>query len=72
MDAFTLSLTNAEAAQRGFIITGDPAYLEPLEQRFDATRRSVQRLMALTQDNADQQQRLASLPALVSQRFADL
>ncbi len=56
----TLSmLKDAETGQRGYLITGDPAYLEPYNAALPAIRDALRRLKALTADNPSQQSRIA-------------
>ncbi|HEU4622204.1 MAG TPA: CHASE3 domain-containing protein [Burkholderiaceae bacterium] len=64
------SLTRAETAQRGYLLTGDEAELAP----FNAARLDMQanldRLTELTIDNPNQQQRLPALRAAVVERLS--
>jgi PAS domain S-box-containing protein len=62
-------LTDAETGQRGYMLTADPAYLEPYAQARTAVIGSIDRLQALTRDNDEQQQRLRQLRALASQKL---
>src|SRR5690242_4957419 len=49
------ALTNAETAQRGYIITGDESYLEPYRSSLRMVAENQSHLAALTADNAIQQ-----------------
>lgn len=72
LEQFLSSATDAETAERGYVITGDAGYLEPYRhaiQSLGALRRRLQQLMA---DNPDQERRLQSLGALVEERLAEL
>ncbi|MBX3198507.1 MAG: CHASE3 domain-containing protein [Labilithrix sp.] len=60
--ASTLSLVkDAETGQRGFIITGDPAFAEPYEAATRAIRAELAELRRLTADNPRQLRRLEEL-----------
>ena len=67
----TLSaLQDAETGERGFIITGEPRYLEPYDNGVKALAADTTGLRALTRDNAAQQKRIDSLDVLISERMA--
>jgi methyl-accepting chemotaxis protein len=60
-------LLNAETGQRGYVITGNDAFLEPYTGASEATVRSYERLRELTASNPVQQRKLEELkPALDS------
>ena len=66
----TLSaLQDAETGERGFIITGEPRYLEPYDNGVKALQTDTTRLRALTRDNAAQQKRIDSLDVLILERM---
>lgn len=65
-------LKDAETGQRGFVITGDPAFLQPYESAVGAVHAQVIDLRRLTADNARQQARLTELEALSQERAAEL
>jgi len=73
IDALHLVLsatTDAETAERGYVITGNREFLEPYEEsrgRIDAGMRSLRRL---TDGDGDQQKRLDELTRLLEQRLA--
>ena len=67
-----LDVKDAESAERGYIITGDPSYLEPYQTAADDIRKTLARLTQLTADNPPQQQRLENLGTLIAQRTAVL
>ena len=54
---------DAETGQRGYLITGEPSYLEPYHVALSAIDESVRTLEQLTRDNPAQQ---ASIPVLKS------
>jgi PAS domain S-box-containing protein len=69
----TLStLAEAQTATRGFIITGQEAFLEPYRGAAPAVRAQLDRLKWLTSDNPDQQRRVALLEKAVSEKLDSL
>ena len=72
LEATVSTLMEAEAGQRGYLLTGDS---NDLEQCHCATRRltaELAELRGLTRDNPAQQRRLDELEPLVHQTLADL
>jgi len=67
-----IDLTNAETGQRGYLLTGDPAYLLPYEQGKAAVQQSLQRLHRLTGTSQSQQARLRQVEALVTTKLDEL
>ncbi len=65
-------LDNAETGQRGFVITGDEAYLAPYQSGISAVDTLMRDLRTLTADNMRQQQRLEQLQTPVSAKLAEL
>jgi PAS domain S-box-containing protein len=65
-------LADAETGQRGYLITGDPIYLEPYAAAAGSLRIEVDSLALLTHDNATQRHRTAHLRTLTSERLAML
>ncbi len=63
---------DAEAGQRGFVITGREAYLEPYESSRTQIQVMMQRLRTMTTDNAELQARLPEVQELIDHRFATL
>ena len=72
IDNALMRLQDTETGQRGFIITGDDAYLAP----FEAGRRGFNevrgRLATLVADNAGQQARIAQLERLADAKLTEL
>src|SRR5882762_2145016 len=66
------AVTDSETAERGYVITGDESYLEPYRKSASVADVQASRLRELTADNHVQQQRLASVVPLVSDRLATL
>ena len=65
-------LTDAETGQRGFVITGDDAFLEPYQTGTASVTPVVKDLRTLTADNRSQQQRLDEVEPLVASRLVEL
>ena len=66
------SLKDAETGQRGYVITGDPKYLEPYRASLSEIGTHLAALRSLTADNPRQQQRLAAIAPLVAAKLAEL
>src|SRR5713101_7371343 len=54
-------LVDAETGQRGFLLTGDDAYLEPYHAAIKSVDRMLAELKNSTADNPNQQKRLPEL-----------
>ena len=65
-------LKDAETGQRGFVITGDEAYLEPYRGAVDALPGTLGDLRDLLSDSASQEKRLDELEPLVTLKMAEL
>jgi two-component system cell cycle sensor histidine kinase PleC len=63
-------LQDAETGQRGFLITGDEAYLEPYRSSRDSIGIELSRLQTLTSDNERQQTVLKQLGPVTARRLA--
>lgn len=66
------ALDDAETGERGYIITGDHAYLQPYTAALQRIDPDLARLGTLTADNDRQRQQLPSLRALVAAKLAEL
>jgi signal transduction histidine kinase len=66
------SLREAESVQRGYLVTGDISYLRPYGALIKDVDKNWAELKALTRDSSDQQQRIARLEPLLSEKLADL
>jgi methyl-accepting chemotaxis protein len=66
------SLRDAETGQRGFVITGRDAYLEPYGAAVNSMDGELRRLSDLIADNQRQQRRLETLRPLVAERLTVL
>jgi PAS domain S-box-containing protein len=67
-----LDVRDAEAAERGYIITGDPDYLTPFNAASQDIPHTLTTLHHLLSDNPSQQQRLQKLEILIRQRVSVL
>ncbi|GGM25831.1 methyl-accepting chemotaxis protein [Dactylosporangium sucinum] len=72
IEALNASLKDAETGQRGYLITGEDAYLAPYSQALTDLAAQQQALRSLTADNSEQQQRLDSLAPLVTSKLDEL
>ncbi|HVZ72776.1 MAG TPA: CHASE3 domain-containing protein [Polyangia bacterium] len=66
------TLKDAETGQRGYVITGDEAFLEPYNAATNDIGKVLKDIRELTADNADQQKRLDDLEPLVAAKMAEL
>ena len=66
------SLNEAESNQRGYLITGSPAYLPRYNEAVQALDRQLATLTQLTRDNPAQQQNIDEMQKLVVSRHAEL
>ncbi|HEY4037485.1 MAG TPA: CHASE3 domain-containing protein [Burkholderiaceae bacterium] len=66
------SLADAAAAQRGFVITGDQAFVEPFQRDVREVGQGLRALRELTSDNAGQQRRIDAIEPLVAERLKRL
>lgn len=58
------ALVNIETGQRGFVITGDEASLEPYHQGKLVAEKDIKELLQKTSDNPEQQQSLKTIQSL--------
>jgi PAS domain S-box-containing protein len=72
LELLLAAATDAETAERGYVITADESYLEPYERSIQLIGSQTTRLRELTSDNPAQQQRLAIAVGLVAARMAGL
>lgn len=66
------SLKDAETGQRGYVITGDEAYLEPYQAVVNSIPNVVKELRQLTADNPNQQKRIDEVEPLIAAKLAEL
>nr|WP_042671832.1 CHASE3 domain-containing protein [Methylobacterium sp. B34] len=68
----TQLIQEAETGQRGFLLTGDPTYLDPFTRAGRELPGAEAHLRALTGDNAGQQARLDQLRPIIDEKIAEL
>jgi len=66
------SLVDAETGERGYLLTGNPTFLEPYQSALDRLDAETQRLEALVQDNPQQRSRVHGLKELISPKLGSL
>jgi PAS domain S-box-containing protein len=71
-NALDHAMQDAERGQRGFLITGDDAYLEPYRSGVEDAPARLQRLRQLTSDNPSQQERIEALQFQVGRKLDHL
>jgi methyl-accepting chemotaxis protein len=72
LEALLSTMKDAETGQRGYIITGDKAYLEPFEAAHESIRQKVEVVKDLTKENIRRQHQLTTLHPLIESKFAAL
>jgi PAS domain S-box-containing protein len=69
LDRVLGDLTDQETGERGYLLTGDPSFLQPYEHGRSRIENDLAELRGLTADNAAQQQRLDELAPVVKARL---
>ena len=72
LDRVVTRTIDAENAQRGYVTTGDTAYLEPLNEAQSDVEFALDSLRAATEDDPAQRRDLEKLAPMVSTRFRDV
>jgi len=72
LDAFISAVKDAEAAQRGYLLTSAEAYLEPYDRARMASGATLDRVGVLVQDDPEQVARVAPLRVLLRAKLAEL
>ena len=72
LEATLSTIKDAETGQRGYLLTGDPGYLDPYNRAVAAVRGHIDRLEALTHNNPAQQQVLRELQDLSRRKLDEL
>ena len=72
LDAVLAGMVDAETGQRGYIITGDTAYLEPYHAGVASADAHLARLTRLVAADSDQTRRVSQLHQVEQQKFAEL
>jgi methyl-accepting chemotaxis protein len=65
-------LKDAETGQRGYVITGDEAFLDPYRAGSSDVPNVLKDLRKLTEDNPAQQKRIDSIEPLIAAKLAEL
>jgi PAS domain S-box-containing protein len=72
LDETMARLVDAETGQRGYLLTGDDAYLEPYREAIRNLDEVMGNLKNLTSDNPNQQKRVQVLQSLIETKLAEL
>ena len=72
LETLRVSIRDAETGQRGFLLTGSEAYLEPFFRARSTLQSTVKELRQLTADNPQQQQRLDTFEQLFADKMTEL
>jgi len=72
LDEVEARLVDAETGQRGYLLTGDEAYLEPYRMAIKNVDQVTRHLIDLTSDNPKQQKRIQDLEPLIENKLAEL
>ena len=70
--AFDQAVQDAERGQRGYLLTGDAAYLDPYRTGSAAAPALLAKLKQLTADDPEQQQRMPALEEQLDTKLAEL
>ncbi len=65
-------LKDAETGQRGFLLTGSEAYLQPFNEAGPVIEQKLDHVTELTSDNDRQQQRISRLRDLIKEKMDEL
>ncbi len=63
-------MKDAETGQRGYLLAGDPVFLEPYNGAKDDVQNHVEHVQRLTSDNLSQQEDFSRLEQLIGQKYA--
>ncbi|MEF9965311.1 MAG: response regulator [Comamonas sp.] len=72
LNEFSVSLKDAETGQRGFLLTGDPAYLQPYRRAQDALEAQLRGLATSNGGSPTRQERVQAINTLAHQKLAEL
>jgi signal transduction histidine kinase/DNA-binding response OmpR family regulator/CHASE3 domain sensor protein len=72
LDDLLLSINEAETGQRGYLLTGDPRYLEPYRRALNAVPMRMDAAVKLTADNPVQQANLAQMRRNLEAKLTEL
>lgn len=71
-DDVLIGSLDAETGQRGFVITGNPAFLAPFAQATEAIPTALKQLMSLVGDNAQQLALIYALKETTDSKLEEL
>src|SRR6266436_10259137 len=72
LDEVVARLVDAETGQRGYLLTGDQAYLEPYREAIKNLDEVMGQLKVLAAGNSDQQKHVQALEPLIEKKLAEL
>src|SRR5712671_2046442 len=72
LQAILIDVTQAEAGQRGYMLTGNKRYLKPFEGGLKEVHQNITEFRRLTSDNSEQQEAIQHLEPLITARLAGL
>jgi PAS domain S-box-containing protein len=72
LDETETRLVDAETGQRGYLLTGNEAYLEPYHTAIKNLDRVTSRLKDLTSNDPNQQKQVQNLDALIEKKLGEL
>lgn len=72
LDGTVARLVDAETGQRGYLLTGNAAYLEPYRKAIKSLGQETRDLKDLTSDNSNLQKRIQAMEPLIEKKLAEL
>ena len=72
LDEVEARLVDAETGQRGYLLTGDEAYLQPYHSAIKNLDQVMARLKDFTSNNPKQQEQIQSMGVLIENKFGEL
>lgn len=71
-ESFLSEMQNLETGQRGYLLTGKQEYLDPYRLALPKVHSALNNIKTLTQDNPEQQRRIASVRPLLESKLDEL
>jgi two-component system sensor histidine kinase EvgS len=72
LDETLVRLVDAETGQRGYLLTGDEAYLAPYRAAIKNLDQAMSHLKDLTSDNPNQHKRIQTMEPIIGKKLAEL
>lgn len=72
LDETMVRLVDAETGQRGYLLTGDKAYLAPYRAAMKNLDQAMSHLKDLTSDNPNQRKRIQAMEPIIEKKLAEL